>query len=132
MTDTIPPSFRVDETGGPDLRAALAEKVRVPAPQAVPAPVVTVPKPGDVTHVDYKGGRYEINKAGANSLELIEAMQDENIIGAIKIALTTDGYAAARKDLKDPETGFTSIESFTEFLEVFAAAVRPTEKQQSS
>ncbi len=135
MTDTIPtsipPSFRVDESG-PDLRAALAEKVRIPAPAPPPPPVVKVPAPGDVTHVDYEGHKYEINKAGANSLELIEAMQAEDIVGALRIALTPAAYTAMRADLKDPATGFTSIGTFTAFLEVFTTAVRPTEKQQSS
>lgn len=109
------------------------DKATAPPPASewgTPPPAAN--EPIKASHVDYGGHTYEINPAGANSLELVEAMQDEDIIGALKIAFTPDAYKQARVDLKDPDTGFTSIDTFTKFLEAFAAAVRPTEKQQSS
>lgn len=79
-------------------------------------------------HVVYNGKTYAISDEGVNSLELIEAMYQEDAVAVLRISLTQEAYTALREDLKDPETGFTPLSAFMDFMGAFASAVRPTKR----
>ena len=96
----------------------------MPTPTKPETPKIVV-EDGRVT---YKDKAYEINSEGVNSLELIEAMYQEDAISVLRISLLPESYAELREDLKDPETGFTPLSAFMDFMGAFASAVRPTKK----
>lgn len=67
--------------------------------------------------INYEGETYELQSAAVNSLEFLEAMREDDVIGLVQLAITPAGYNRLKDQLRDPETGFCPLEKFKEFLE---------------
>lgn len=72
--------------------------------------------------VEYQGNTYEIDRANANNLELLELTEDEKYISAIKGYLGAAQWAKWKDSVRD-EKGRVPADGFEDFLNAVMVAI---------
>lgn len=68
--------------------------------------------------VDFEGQEYTLDAVAVNSLEFLEAMRDDDLVGVIQMAITREGYLKLKDQLRDADTGYTPLERLRDFMGV--------------
>lgn len=90
-------------------------KPKAPKADAPATHAPAIPQMANKT-ITFKGQKYTLLSDNIATLDFLEAMRNDDIIGVIVLAIGQEGYQRLKEQLKDKDTGLSPLSGLMSFM----------------